>query len=512
MSSAPIIVIDPPEGNRRLHAFHAAMRTYSISVNVQVVERDLDEMRRATDRFLNLPYKEAMVYLRKTLQSFSSHTALSLGLPSGMIGVFAYLKARAELNELDLEPVGLIASGDIVDFVARLSIPFVLLLAFCIALQAMWVFALREDQRTGLMYAWKVILCLAAAGLLGIVFMSWTDTREILDPITIGISSMILIAAYPVTKLLRVGQEPGVAEDDRWQDRILSVLRAMSDPLGLLVVFVLLGSLLLSTQRISVLFASGASSESASVRVLESKSFDRPVEIGPRFTKLSGGWLVERRSEQPTSAQGAPHWLVLAVADVACVRPLAQGEQGGALTHQCTNAKPAPPPLPNTIAHYATQLLGCKHESFGSSAPVLVMRFETSESTGGVPYWRKASALRTPGLVGLYPYGAQETGQEMPQYDELVRLLWGDPASRLVILGFASTSAAPPFNLALSEARAEHLKSEIRKGVRGPNGPLSDQRYTTEGLGEQTYASLFGLENNRADQLAVAFVCRLDTE
>jgi hypothetical protein len=460
--------------------------------------------------FLDLPRQEALAYFMRMLDNVGTHPLLSIGALGGLLGLFAYAKALAELDALKLSPVGLITSGDITDFALRLAPAFLLSCVAALSIVGFWVVALAFNHRK----AWTFAAALAACGALlwfaYTALIEWAPPHNYwqLDWLGFGLAGALLLVLFPIVMLFVAGQRPGVQDEDVWQRFILRSLRVLSDGRGLLLLFIALGLGLLGSERFSVLFAKGAPPlpQEPSL-VLETKLYEHPIPIDATFSRLSTVWIVRR-----ITGNAAP-WSIVASSEVACVRsqtPLEQGTKS--LTNACTNPRPATAFLPDTIAGYATTFYRCERNSFSDQRSIAVMTFETGVPTTPAAIGaaivkerlRRSTAekLAVPGLVGLLH------AQEQPP-SELIKALRDDPAANVVVLGFASTAGRSSNNDDLSERRAIALRRSLltAAGYQEPESANLQDRVPYRGLGEGLLSGLFGVQEAVRDQVAVAFLC-----
>jgi hypothetical protein len=372
-----------------------------------------------------------------------------------------------------------------------------------------------------------IFACLIGA--VAYVWMYWIPDLQ-LPSILFGLA--IVAAIVPVWPLILAGMEKGVEKDQRWQKALLRALGVFSTAFALLVVFALIGTALLFSASVSVLSVQeplASAPEGMPVRVLESKQSD-PILIEGEFVRLSNVWLVKRRNAQKTPAQVASiapagagitqanpssAWWMVASGEVACVRdPTAEELGTSALKRFCSTAtKPPGPQFPdNSIAAYAVRMLGCAPENFNEYASAWVVRFDhdhprdsareaaLTEKSWLVP----AAYLTLPGLQGVRFVPLKGEGS----YTDFVTKLQGEPTGWLWVLGFASTVGRAAYNVNLSERRAEKLRNALAQELRKRNLEREVARIKTRGLGEDSYAGMFGVQENESDRIAVAFFCR----
>lgn len=502
------------------------------------------------DEFRALPYQEAEACLDRMSKSIGNNTFVSIGASGGVIGAFAYAIAARELDERKLSTVGLIGTTDIADFTMRLFAPYTLLVLMFLSLAGMFVAALRADQRalsrflvdliptiaTGAIFC--TFLCLCLPSLAGSKISFWL------------LGTMIALVVIVIGMLMYAGKQPGVYLDDRLQMGIVSFLRHCSQPLGLVIVLVAVGSILFTSKDVSVLMAAPLDSFRENVsnvlagtieaveipakedfRVLESKSHYVPFTVGPGFSRLSTTWIVQQpsaNSSTATETQSAEErkdtWLLILASDVACVRPPTAKERvhGAALETICTGKPPtpsAPVTFPaNTIAGYATQQWQCESSSF-SQGVLATISFghqeshlrnadqvaESDKAPTGIVRQVNANTLTIAGLAG---FAALPTAKFEPR--SLADRIKASPNNILVVLGFANARGSQDYNLRLSEARAELLAGELRDQLDNNKHLPADElmrRMRTIGLGDSNLAGLFGVQDTEMERRAVAFVC-----
>lgn len=507
---------------------------------LQRAEELAAELRKPIDQFLELPGDEAGASFKRIVSNIGEHPLIGVSALGGLVSVFAYIKALRELRHLGIHSAGLVSTSDIGDFAARLAVPFILLVVAFIVLVLIWATTLQSDHRRKLRFTFTVgvpvalfvILYFAFCGLaplwldldagfgdalksawknshntpLGVFRVVWPP-----DDLISGIFLIALVCAVvPAIGLLVAGLKPGVYEDDRVQLGVLTVLRKVSTPTGLLVIFSLLGVVLLFTDRVSVLPLQpdpSAGAQATADKILESKQSHLPMLIKPRFARLSTVWLVQSAAEDSS-------WFLIASGDVACIRALVPATEKKPYSKLCNN--PPPPPeaarnLPISIARYASTLFGCNAANFESKTRALVIRFARDEPRAKPPitstpprlWWVGSDALTYPGLAML----GIPSESPVANADPLIEKLQKDKGT-IWVLGFASSEGGLSHNRDLSQRRAQYLLKEVQKRVPAlPDGKEPTANIKYRGLGADALSGLLGVQYAPEDQIAVAFWC-----
>lgn len=491
----------------------------SMGVAAQLTELIAEHFNRLVSRFLSLPGLEAQASFRKMFSSIGVHPLLGVSVLAGLVGLFAYAKALVELRELhiDASSIALISKGDFADFALRLGVPFLLLVGALVAVVGSWVAALQTDHRKPVPFFLSVAGRALLIGAVAAALYWWAPTRAA-DATNGFLVLATLVIIIPAVLLIAAGLTNGVDADDRCQLVLLWFLRNLASPLGLLVAFMLLGTILVSTKRISVLFSPGSTAgmevatpfnrEPAPARidkVLESKSSDTPIRIDPRVARLSNVWLIRQVNTE--------QWTLINAGDVACLRDYRPKDiDAGSLLNQCTKGASASgvTAVTESVAQYANSQLGCNIEGFDSGATAAVLNFATAQPATRAQAQRWPSAIRWipithlkhSGLSGTTP-ASDRTGDIRSIADELSQhsshLIW--------VLGFASTPGDPAANLDLSERRALALQVGLAHALKLNTGKDYGPRMMFRGLGESNLSGLLNIQDRPDDQLALAFVC-----
>jgi hypothetical protein len=154
--------------------------------------------------FLNLPAKEADARFRKMFVTLGKHPIVGVGALGGLVALFAYAKALAELNDIGLQSTGLLAAGDIADFASRFAVPFVLTVAAFISLVLVWTDMLKADHRR----PGKFLLALLP-GMIGLIFTYagyfwWVDLHPTDSFAPTSLEKQICTFGVPLIGLLLV--------------------------------------------------------------------------------------------------------------------------------------------------------------------------------------------------------------------------------------------------------------------------------------------------------------------